>query len=124
MNIEGNKGSEEIDTLFDSGSNRTFMIKEKAEKICDVQYFDEPRKVKLPNGNEINSIGKCLFETKINDKPVHDEMEVLDIQKGEDRPEMYIGAPTLQKFKLILRFSEEEGGDYVDTSEYQNAYLY
>ncbi len=32
MQIEGTKGSEELDVLFDSGANRSFIINEKAEK--------------------------------------------------------------------------------------------
>ncbi len=124
--IKGNKGTKEMDTLFDSGSKRTFILKEKAEQICDIQYYDEPREITLADGKTIvKDIGYCSFETKINDKPVEDLMDVLEVPKSKKNVDMLIGAPTLQKYKLRLRFSTDEGGDYVDTSEYDSAsYLF
>jgi hypothetical protein len=126
LKIKGNKGTEEMDVLFDSGSKRTFIIKEQAEKICDIQYYDEFKPITLADGiTEIKDVGYCAFETTVDGKSIEDLMDVLEVPKTEKNADMYIGAPTLQKFKLKLRFSNDEGGDYVDTSEYDSAsYLF
>ena len=126
LTIKGNKGSTEVDAFFDSGSKRTFILKEKAEPICDIQYYDEPRLITLADGQTtVNDIGFCTFETNIDDKPIDDSMDVLDVPKTEKNADMYIGAPTLQKFNLKLHFSNKKGGDYIDTSEYDSAsYLF
>jgi hypothetical protein len=123
--VKGNRGSEELDVLFDSGAKRTSILRENAERLCDILYYEIPRKVTLADGKTtVNAIGTCAFETSIDEKPIEDVMEVLDIPKGNNA-EMLIRASTLQRFKLKLRFSEEIGGDYVDTSEYDSAsYLF
>ncbi len=92
LTIKGNKGSTEVDAFFDSGSKRTFILKEKAEPICDIQYYDEPRLITLADGQTtVNNIGFCTFETNIDDKPIDDSMDVLDVPKTEKNADMYIG---------------------------------
>ncbi len=85
----------------------------------------KPRIVTLADGKTtVNAIGMCAFETSIDDKPIENVMEVLDTPKGNNA-EMLIGTSTLQRFKMKLVFSDEEGGDYVDTSAYDSAsYLF
>ncbi len=121
MQIKGNKAvKDDVDVLIDSGANRTYIIKEVAEQICDIRFFDQPRDVILADGTiKVKAIGDCTFETQIDGKPVNDIMEVLDIPKTKN-PEMYLAAQTLQNFNLRLVFIKKgKGIDHVDTSEYE-----
>ena len=123
MHIKGNKGSDELDVLVDSGANMSYIMKEKAEGICDINYYDDPIPIPLADKKRtVKDVGYCSVETKINGKVIHDDVDVLDMEKVKDRPDMFLGNQTLEKYNLNLKMQKGTGESYIDTSEYESSF--
>jgi predicted aspartyl protease len=123
ITIKGDKGSKVLDVLVDTGAKQSFIVKEKAEEICDIRYFDEPRDITLADGvTKVKDVGYCPVETIINGKPIYDEMDVLDMPKVDNKPDMFLGAQTLEKFNLNVIMRKGKGNSYIDTSDYDSAF--
>lgn len=123
MMIKGNKDKQELDVLVDSGANQSYITKEKAEKICNVTYYDKSIPIPLADKKKtVKDIGYCSVETTINGKVIHDDIDVLDMEKNEDTPDLFLGAQTLEKYSLNLKMRKGKGKSYIDTSEYKSSF--
>ena len=60
--IKGDKGTKDINVIFDSGATRSVIRKDVAEKFCNIIYFNNP----FLNGfidnvkNPVGLFGKCM----------------------------------------------------------------
>jgi len=115
--VKGDKESATVNALFDSGSAKTFIKKDIAERLCSIQYHDEPIEITLADGcTTIKEIGICVLKMEVDGHVLDDVVHVLEILNGKD---LFIGVPTLQKFNLYLRFGKSPGEDSIDFSQFR-----
>jgi len=119
--IRGDKGTKELNVLFDSGASRSVINEEVAESICHITPLEEPISLKLANGETIAVTGGCFFSTTLNDKATKQKCSLTGSAlvspdfKGTDGEELIIGVPELQSHQIGLQFAPE-GKDRIDLS--------
>lgn len=115
--VKGDKGSATVIALFDSGSAKTFVRKEIAERLCSIQLHDNPLSITLADGHTtVKEIGICVLKMEVEGHVLDDVVHVIEITKGKD---LFIGVPTLQKFNLHLRFGKSSKDDSIDFSQFR-----
>ena len=115
--VKGDKGSATVTALFDSGSAKTFIRQDVADRLCTIQFHDMPIKITLADGHTtVNEIGLCVIKMEIEDHILDDVFHVLDINDGKD---LFIGVQTLQKFNLHLFFGKSPKDDSIDFSQFR-----
>lgn len=79
LKIRGDKGSEEIDVVFDSGTTRSVIPKGLAEKFTQINRYDKPKSMETADkDHDIKIIGFCDFSTVIKGCDIEDTMRVVD----------------------------------------------
>ncbi|HME56523.1 MAG TPA: retropepsin-like aspartic protease [Candidatus Lokiarchaeia archaeon] len=116
IKVTGDKGSISVTALFDSGSSKTFIRKDKASTACTITLHDTPVDITLADGkSKIKEIGICALKMVIDDHDVNDAVHVID---ADSSAEMYIGVPTLQRFNIGLKFGKTQKQDKIDFSKF------
>ncbi|HMF34035.1 MAG TPA: hypothetical protein VKK79_21600 [Candidatus Lokiarchaeia archaeon] len=105
LKVTGNKQiEEEFEALFDSGSSRSFLSSESAERICTIDIFDKPEPIILGDGKTtVNAIGSCWFIADLDGCIIRDDAWVLEYCSTD----MIIGARTLENYNIKLDFEND-----------------
>jgi len=99
LKIEGDKGSAEAETLFDTGATSSFMRREKAEKVATILPLPHPKRFELAEtGKGIEVTEGIRIDFIIDGTTLSDEVFVADNLSEE----FIIGASTLQKWRIKL----------------------
>jgi hypothetical protein len=123
--LEGKEGKhwmgKKMKVLFDSGAGESVMHEDKAKQFCEIDPLPEPKKFKVVDGHTIEATGSGHFYLEISTKAGSVALDGLvytsrnfDLGKEVD---MIIGAPLLQKNRIILKFDPERGKSDLDLSE-------
>ena len=105
LKIEGDKGSDEASTLFDTGATSSFMRREKAEKVATILPLPHPKRFELAEkGKGIEVTEGIRIDFIIDGTTLSDEVFVVDNLSEE----FIIGASTLQKWRITLDLENDE----------------
>jgi len=105
IKLQGSKGAIEEEVLFDTGASYSFIKKEIAEKLANLELLPEEMEFQTAeNGRKIVARNRISINFYINGDRFSDEFIVLD----EISENVIIGVVTLQKWRMKLDFENEE----------------
>ncbi len=105
IKLRGSKGALEEKVLFDTGASYSFIKKEIAEKLANLELLPEEMEFQTAeNGRKIVARNRISINFYINGDRFSDEFIVLD----EISENVIIGVVTLQKWRMKLDFENEE----------------
>ena len=105
LKIEGDKGSDEASTLFDTGATSSFMRREKAEKVATILPLPHTKRFELADaGKAIEVTEGIRIDFIIDGTTLSDEVFVVDNLSEE----FIIGANTLQKWRIKLDLENDK----------------
>lgn len=121
LNIIGDKGVENLNVIFDSGSNFSLIKESIAEKICTTQKLPRKSKFEVGDGSIIESEKACVFATELQEDSkkcfVTDIVYVFPDNQFTKKNDMVIGAGTMQDFKIRLQFDNRKKKNRIDLSK-------
>jgi len=104
IKLSGPKGKRKVDALYDSGASFSFIEKNLAEKVGNIESLPEPYEFETAKEGDILSINEVIrLEFYIEGIRLSDEFFVTE-ELSED---VIIGAATMQKWRLKLDFDQD-----------------
>jgi predicted aspartyl protease len=105
LRIAGDKETQTVRTLFDTGASMSLIRKAIAEKVATLTLLPKPKKFKLGDGKgEVTATHRITLDIEINECTISDEILVLDNLAEE----MIIGAKTMQAWRIKLDIDEDQ----------------
>jgi len=105
IKLRGSKGERIVNALFDSGSTYSFVRKDIAEKIGQIDNLPEPMKfTTAKKDKKIKVKLRIAIDFYLNNARFSDEFLV----SNEIKEEAIIGAKTMQSWRFKLDFKKEK----------------
>lgn len=113
--VSGDKNSQEVTALFDSGATETYIRQDVADKIGSLMSLPKPVTVKLADGQNSMNINKAIpFFVEIDGHV----MKWFSYVAEQLNHELIIGATMMQAFNIILDFAKDRVvSEKIDTTE-------
>ncbi|MDI6840002.1 MAG: retropepsin-like aspartic protease [bacterium] len=105
VRIDGDKGGEEVDALFDTGTTYSFISKSIAKKVATVLLLPHPKVFELAEkGRKLEAKERISLDITLNGFTVSDDIIVVDNLSES----LIIGAGTMQKWRIKLDMENDK----------------
>lgn len=105
MRLEGSKGEEEVEGLFDSGATYSFIEKALAERLGVIDVLPKPMRFETAKeGESVEARERVSLNFYLDGYRFSDEFMVIPGLSER----LIIGATTMQKWRFKLDFEREE----------------
>ena len=104
IKLVGSKGEKKVDALFDSGASFSFITKELASKLGNMDMLPSPLEFETVKEGEKRVVKeRIVLDFYIEGIRLSDEFLIVD----ELSEASIIGAATMQKWRLTLDFEKD-----------------
>jgi len=105
IKIEGDKGDDKINALFDTGATYSFISKPIAKKVATILSLPHPKVFELAEkGEKLEARERISLDIILNGFTISDDIIVID-NLSEDA---IIGAGTMQKWRIKLDMESDK----------------
>lgn len=101
--IFGDKKTQKITAIFDSGADNSIIREDVANKICTINKSVRGKTALLANNTKINITGVCVITTTIEGVDVEDTVYVVD----QLTCELILGTRLFQHYNIKLDFEND-----------------